>query len=134
MKRIKIHDIMSKSSADDWELNVDTGHLTHKSIKTLVISRVIHLPDSDKSNFWERHFNLEKSRKVEFLIQYVESYLARYSFIEIGLESVILPIPRMGTDEITDEQFNLAIIINSNHDVSSYIKQASLKIIPTLYL
>jgi hypothetical protein len=128
VKIININEIVSNSIISDWEYDSDTGLLMHKTIENLLIEKVVQPPTARMNCFWYEQCEVVATKKIEYIIQYDRMYIARYSFIEIDNDGINLPLPRLGTNEITMEQFNLARIVNLGSKIDTYVKQANVTI------
>ncbi len=128
MKAINLNEVMANSPAEDWALDSKSGLIVHKTIEKLVIEKITKSVKNKKNFFWEDHCQIKINNRTEFMIQYDRMYIARYSFIEIDDRNINLPLPRLGTNEVSSEQLNLADIVNNGVKIDNYIEKAQLTI------
>lgn len=128
MRLVKVNDIISNSTFEDWVFNTLTQNLDHKEIDSLIISKVVQLRCESKNNCWREYCSDNDCHKVEYFIEYNEECIARYYFIEVDSLGVILPLPRHGNNRISFIQLNLAKIINYGISIDAYIKDLKLEV------
>ena len=128
MTVMKIHDIISSSPIGEWELDLETGNFSHKVLEDLNIVKVTNLYKNQKNGFWEAHCETDTSKVIEYVIIHRKKYVAQYSFVELKGSSIVLPLPRLGTKEISSDQLYLSKIINTQTSIEDLIRQARLKI------
>ncbi len=128
MTVIKIPEVINSSPIDDWELEPKTGNFRHKVLEDLGIVRVTGLFKNHENGFWETYCETDTSKIIEYVIIYGDKTIAQYSFVELKDSTIVLPLPRLGTKDISIDQLNLSKIINTKTSIDDLIKQAKLKI------
>ena len=97
-------------------------------MEDLSIVKVTNLYKNQKNGFWESLCETDASKVIEYVIMHRKKYVAQYSFVELKDSSIVLPLPKLGTKEISNNQLYLSKIINTQTSIDDLIKQAKLKI------
>lgn len=120
--------ILSTGSTEDWVLNSRGDGFHHKTTKGLEIVRILGAIESPAECYWKDHCEVKQGASVEYMVKFHEVFVCRHYFVEIEHINIVLPIPKLGSKEITLEQLNLAKIINTKISVDCLIRQAKSNI------
>jgi hypothetical protein len=128
IKKLNINDVLTSGRIDDWELNPKTEGFHHKVFEDLEIIKVAS-PDGDfKECFWKDHCEIKEGVNIEYMVKFGDEFISRHFFVEIENIGIVLPLPKLGTHQITLDQLNLAKIINTKVRAEDLIEQARLNI------
>ena len=128
VEKLDINAVLNSGKIEDWELNPKVDGFRHKKINGLEIIRVLGSTENSKECYWKDHCEVKQGANVEYMVKFHEEFICRHYFVEIENIDIVLPLPKLGTKEITNEQLNLAKIINTKISVDQLIKQAKSNI------
>jgi hypothetical protein len=133
VEKLDINAVLNSGKVDDWELNPELDGFRHKVIKGLEIIRVLGSAENPARCYWKDHCEVKQGANIEYMVKFNEEFVCRHYFVEIENINIVLPLPKLGTTEITLGQLNLAKIINSKISVDHLIEHAKFSI-RNLYL
>lgn len=128
VENLDINAVLNSGRVDDWELSPGLEGFRHKTIKGLEIIRVLGSAENPAECYWKDHCEVKQGGGVEYMVKFHEEFISRHYFVEIENIDIVLPLPKLGTAEITLSQLNLAKIINSKISVDHLIKHAKSSI------
>lgn len=128
VEKLDISKVLSSGRVDDWEFSLELEGFRHKVIKGLEIIRVLGSAENLTECYWKDHCEVKQGASVEYMIKFHEEFISRHYFVEIENIHIVLPIPKLGTKEITLCQLNLAKIINTKINVKHLIEHAKFSI------
>ena len=128
VEKLDISAVLNSGSIDDWELSHRVEGFQHKDINGLEIIRVLGSTENPTECYWKDHCEVKQGGSVEYMVKFHQEFICRHYFVEIENIDIVLPLPKLGTTEITNEQLNLAKIINTKISVDQLIKQAKFSI------
>lgn len=128
IEKLDVSAVLRLGKVDDWEANPRLEGFRHKGIDGLEIIRVMGSTESPTECYWKDHCEVKQGASVEYMVKLHEEFICRHYFVEIENIDIVLPIPKLGTTEITNEQLNLAKIINTKISVDNLIEQAKSSI------
>jgi hypothetical protein len=126
--KLDISAVLNSGKVDEWESIPGLEGFRHKIIKGLEIIRVLGSTENPAECYWKDHCEVKQGASVEYMVKFHDEFISRHYFVEIENIDIVLPLPKLGTTEITLVQLNLAKIINSKISVDRLIKQAKFSI------
>lgn len=126
--KLDISAVLNSGKVDEWESIPKLDGFRHKVIKGLEIIRVLGSTENPAECYWKDHCEVKQGASVEYMVKFNDEFISRHYFVEIENIDIVLPLPKLGTTEITLAQLNLAKIINSKISVDRLIKQARFSI------
>ncbi|MEH6448749.1 MAG: hypothetical protein V7765_08770 [Oleispira sp.] len=128
VENLDISAVLNSGKIKDWEFNPRIEGFQHKNIDGLEIIRVLGSTENPTECYWKDHCEVKQGASVEYMLKFHEEFICRHYFVEIENINIVLPLPKLGTTEITNEQLNLAKIINTRISVDQLIEQAKFSI------
>jgi hypothetical protein len=128
VENLGINAALNSGKVEDWELKSSIEGFQHKYINGLEIIRVLGSIENPIECYWKDHCEVKQGSSIEYMVKFHEEFICRHYFVEIENINIILPLPKLGTNEITNEQLNLAKIINTKISVDQLIEQARFSI------
>jgi len=128
VEKLDISAVLNSGNIDDWELSHRVEGFQHKNINGLEIIRVLGSTENPTECYWKDHCEVKQGGSVEYMVKFHQEFIFRHYFVEIENIDIVLPLPKLGTTEITNEQLNLAKIINTKISVDQLIRQAKFSI------
>jgi len=128
VEKLDISAVLNSGNIDDWELSHRVEGFQHKNINGLEIIRVLGSTENPTECYWKDHCEVKQGGSVEYMVKFHQEFICRHYFVEIENIDIVLPLPKLGTTEITNEQLNLAKIINTKISVDQLIRQAKFSI------
>jgi hypothetical protein len=133
VEKLDINAVLNSGKNEDWELSHRVEGFRHKDIDGLEIIRVLGSTEDPIECYWKDHCEVKQGASLEYMVKFHEEFICRHYFVEIENINIVLPLPKLGSKEITNEQLNLAKIINTKISVDQLIEQAKFSI-QSLYL
>lgn len=128
VEKLDINAVLNSGKVEDWELSHRVEGFQHKNIEGLEIVRVLGSTENPTECYWKDHCEVKPGTSIEYMVKFHHEFICRHYFVEIENINIVLPLPKLGTTEITNEQLNLARIINTQISVDQLIEQAKFSI------
>ena len=130
MKYIELQKILNSSSHDHWLFDDQRGIYTYKNDLNLRIIRDEIDLESDRfsGEDWATKHPDSTAYRVTFEIYYGASFIEEHILVSVDGFRATLPLPKVGTNKISQENYNLAKILDSLGTLDEYITRAGLEV------
>jgi len=126
----QLQQILSESTRSDWLFNDERGVLAYKGDLNLRIVRnsIDHDSDRFEGEDWATKHSDPVAYRVTYEVFYGSTFIEEHLLVEVDGFRATLPLPKIGTNKVTQKHFKFAEIVDDTETLSEYMDRAGLEV------
>jgi hypothetical protein len=131
MKHQDLIGILNAGNKNDWTYDDESGTYTYKQDMNLCIkaSKLDFEADKFEGEDWATRHPDKTAYRQEYTVNYSNAVVHRNTLVRVDGLRATLPMPKIGTNQVNQECYAFAKIVDNHNTLNEYMRRADLVVV-----